>query len=122
MLRTTRGFSQLAWWKAERLETATARQFLERQRQIVGLWLHRCQTGTVPDQPRSGRRPSNDPAAGWLHHWLHHCHTDTYGTYFSYKQSLLDILIVQELCDSRGGRPGLSVLTSLLGSVDLKIY
>ena len=30
-------------------------------------------------------------------------------------------LIVQELCDSRGGRPGLSVLTSLLVSVDVKL-
>ena len=29
-------------------------------------------------------------------------------------------LIVQELCESRGGRPGLSVLTSLLVSVDAK--
>ena len=32
------------------------------------------------------------------------------------------VLIVQELCESRGGRPGLSVLTSLLVSVDVKIY
>ena len=31
-------------------------------------------------------------------------------------------VIVRELCESRGGRPGLSVLTSLLVSVDLKIY
>ena len=31
-------------------------------------------------------------------------------------------LIVQELCESRGGHPGLSVLTSLLVSVDVKIY
>ena len=30
--------------------------------------------------------------------------------------------IVKELCESRGGRPGLSVLTSLLASVDVKIY
>ena len=30
--------------------------------------------------------------------------------------------IIQELCESRGGRPGLSVLTSLLVSVDVKIY
>ena len=30
--------------------------------------------------------------------------------------------IVQELCESRGGRPGLSVLMSLLVSVDVKIY
>ena len=30
--------------------------------------------------------------------------------------------MVQELCESRGGRPGLSVLTSLLVSVDVKIY
>ena len=30
--------------------------------------------------------------------------------------------IVQELYESRGGRPGLSVLTSLLVSVEVKIY
>ena len=30
--------------------------------------------------------------------------------------------IVQEMCESRGGRPGLSVLTSLLVSVDVKLY
>ena len=30
--------------------------------------------------------------------------------------------IVQELCESRGGRPGLSVLTSLLVYVDVKLY
>ena len=30
--------------------------------------------------------------------------------------------IVQELCESRGRRPGLSVLTSLLVSVDVKLY
>ena len=30
--------------------------------------------------------------------------------------------IVQELCDSRGGRPGLSVLTSFLVFVDVKLY
>ena len=30
--------------------------------------------------------------------------------------------IVQELCESRGGRPGLFVLMSLLVSVDVKIY
>ena len=32
------------------------------------------------------------------------------------------LLIVQELCESRGGRPELSVLTSLLVSVDVKNY
>ena len=31
-------------------------------------------------------------------------------------------LIVHELCESRGGRPELSVLTSLLVSVDVKNY
>ena len=30
--------------------------------------------------------------------------------------------IVQELCENRGGRPGLSVLTNLLVSVDVKLY
>ena len=32
------------------------------------------------------------------------------------------ILIVPELCESPGGRPELSVLTSLLVSVDVKLY
>ena len=31
-------------------------------------------------------------------------------------------VIVQELCESRGGRPELAVLTSLLVSVDVKNY
>ena len=34
----------------------------------------------------------------------------------------LHVVIVQELCESRGGRPGLSVLKSLLVSVDVKLY
>ena len=33
-----------------------------------------------------------------------------------------EAVIVQELCESRGGRPGLSVLTSLLVPVDVKLY
>ena len=36
--------------------------------------------------------------------------------------SLYGLVIVQELCETRGGRPGLSVLTSLLVSVDIKLY
>ena len=41
----------------------------------------------------------------------------------SYKTTTLNQwYIVQELCESRGGRPGLSVLMSLLVSVDVKIY
>ena len=32
------------------------------------------------------------------------------------------VFIAQELCESRGGRPGLSVLTSLLVSVDVKLF
>ena len=36
--------------------------------------------------------------------------------------AVYDQRIVQELCESRGGRPVLSVLTSLLVSVDVKIY
>ena len=34
----------------------------------------------------------------------------------------MDFVIVQELCESRGGRSELSVLTSLLVSVDVKNY
>ena len=40
---------------------------------------------------------------------------------FLYLNKALCDSIVQELCESRGGRPGLSVLTSLLVSVDVKI-
>ena len=40
-----------------------------------------------------------------------------YKKLFTYVESHF---IVQELCESRGGRPGLSVLTSLLVSVDVK--
>ena len=43
------------------------------------------------------------------------------GEYVEMKQ-LSTAPIVQELCESRGGRPGLSVLTSLLVSVDIKLY
>ena len=33
------------------------------------------------------------------------------------------LVLVQELCESRGGRPGMAVLTSLLVSVDaVKLY
>ena len=53
--------------------------------------------------------------------------------FVSYAQSTMAVIsgrrwdrmrahIVQELSESRGGRPGLSVLTSLLVSVDVKIY
>ncbi len=40
------------------------------------------------------------------------------------KQRLMfpSYIIVQELCESRGGHLGLSVLTSLLVSVDVKLY
>ena len=40
----------------------------------------------------------------------------------NYHAKLIDAFIVQELRESRGGRPGLSVLTSLLVSMDVKIY
>ena len=46
----------------------------------------------------------------------------TEGALFISAQRSSDAGIVQELCESRGGRPGLSVLTSLLVSVDVKIY
>ena len=53
---------------------------------------------------------------------LTHCHTvipmDLYIQVHGYSSGF----IVQELCESRGGRPGLSVLTSLLVSVDVKNY
>ena len=40
------------------------------------------------------------------------------------KDTVLQIIavLVQELSESRGGRPGLSVLTTLLVSVDVKLH
>ena len=38
------------------------------------------------------------------------------------RQRTLYFIIVQELCESRAGRPGLAVLTSFLVSVDVKLY
>ena len=43
-------------------------------------------------------------------------------SHFKASLTVRDKVIVQELCESRGGRPGLSVLTSLLVSVDVKLY
>ena len=42
--------------------------------------------------------------------------------YYKFQPCISVLDIVQEQCESRGGRPGLSVLTSLLVSVDVKIY
>ena len=40
-----------------------------------------------------------------------------------YKPQIMESCIrVQDLCESRGGRPGISVLTSLTVSVDVKQY
>ena len=44
------------------------------------------------------------------------------GGAYNYRHSPQGHGIVQELCESRGGRPGLSVLTSILVSVDVKNY
>ena len=43
-------------------------------------------------------------------------------TYIYVVHGSMMMIIVQELCESRGGRPGLSVLTSLLVSVNVKLY
>ena len=61
----------------------------------------------------SGTRPPNSAIVGYA----------TEGILLNISPHLsTDRLIAQELCESRGGRPGLSVLTSLLVSVDVKLY
>ena len=64
-------------------------------------------------------------------HWVHtHRYNGTFVNYIAEpiaatlkrRTSCSHGLIVQELCESRGGRPELSVLTSLLVSVDVKLY
>ena len=56
------------------------------------------------------------------HHRPVRVHAQRPGKGLQAKQSESLRVIVQELCESRGGRPGLSVLTSLLVSVDVKNY
>ena len=43
---------------------------------------------------------------------------------WEYKSAIPHLLrdLVKSLCESRDGRPGLSVLTSLMVSVDVKLY
>ena len=41
-------------------------------------------------------------------------------TWYMLVKMYIAVSIVQELCESRGGRPGLSVLMSLTVSVDVK--
>ena len=71
----------------------------------------------------SGRMRSSRPKAPWSVQRRNMlppgelCTPDTISTRTNSRA-----LIVQELCESRGGRPGLSVLTSLLVSMDVKIY
>ena len=48
------------------------------------------------------------------------CSMDLYMTYIGPWSALW--VRVQELCESRGGRPGLPVLTNLMVSVDVKLY
>ena len=52
----------------------------------------------------------------FIYHWW------TVGSSLFKGISHIQNLIVQELCESRGGRPGLSVLTSLPVSVDIKLH
>ena len=50
------------------------------------------------------------------------CDTGVFPGTVNHEDAATTLFIVQELCESRGGRPGLSVLTSFLVSVDVKIY
>ena len=61
---------------------------------------------------------SNEMHDNWAESWVNFI-VCTSNTSFLYRGFML---IVQELCESQGGHPGLSVLTSLLVSVDVKIY
>ena len=54
------------------------------------------------------------PSTGLPHPSSKHCH--------NWLRNRSPKIIVQDLCESRGGRPGLSVLTSLLVSVEVKQY
>ena len=68
-------------------------------------------------------KPSGITAAIYIHQYsaVAGVHVKPSGWYKNSPTSPL-FSMVQELCESGGGRPGLSVLTSLLVSVDVKIY
>ena len=58
-----------------------------------------------------------------IHRWMYKHHKGLHSMLTIGEKSLAALgNIVQELCESQGGRPGLSVLTSLLVSVYVKIY
>ena len=52
---------------------------------------------------------------------LCHLPQQCFSVCYIYPSNASVFVIVQELCESRGGRPGLSVLTSLLVSVDVDL-
>ena len=65
---------------------------------------------------------NSHPSIWWPCMHARSCLTLSFGSEYSCSAPLTLILIVQELCESWGGHPGLSVLTSLLVSVDVKNY
>ena len=71
-------------------------------------WLKRLRPGI--NRGRSGTR---NLRSGWK---------EPLSRAYNLSEAERKVRIVQELCESRGGRPGLSVLTSLLVSVDVKLY
>ena len=75
-------------------------------------------TKTLPDTTAA----LTDPAATNLSHGNGSSSRDEKRTGIRAQVEERQTVIVQELCESRGGRPGLSVLTSLLVSVDVKLY
>ena len=84
----------------------------------VMIWLKMVEPEPKPTKMRPPIRPR------WLgNHWENETRTHNCNNQLPIKDhDQFPARIVQELCESRGGRPGLSVLTSLLVSVDVKIY
>ena len=94
--------------KATGVKRGSARRSSLKGREVI---VNQTNTGTVSKATLEKR----------LRDWAERIYYGLFRVY-KYYLELNNQLIVQELCESRGGRPGLPVLTSRLVSVDVKLY
>ena len=81
--------------------------------------MYNKRTGTTTTDKLKKERRERKKGQGMSQHY---CSIPHRTTAYNRGRKRREKVIVQELCESRGGRPELSVLTSLLVSVDVKNY
>ena len=126
---------KMAAESAAKLTTAAVTHVVDQTRQRMkagwGRWTAGRRVGRSAEVRYRGKKKQpraavidiiiQSPRLGLRHNTLTPARTKHQG-HVILKRNALHSYIVQELCESRGGRPGPSVLTSLLVSVDVKNY